>query len=125
MIGLVFSILVMAAFAVIGVVWAPKAGRAKGRIWLGLVLLIVSAFLGLVWQAVLTLFVPSIYDSLGGAAGVGLVSGVTSIITSGLSIAGVAVIVSAVALNQQPTGYLDPTQPGTPPVGQYGGNPYA
>lgn len=122
MYGLLLSILSPIALVIIGVVMAPKAGPARGRMWLGLVLMLAGSIIGLIWQALLTLpaFFGSIYDNLGGPAGFGVVSAIIGVITSAFYIAGVAVLASAVVLGRQMIGSLDPNRPGAAPTAYQG-----
>ncbi|WP_420115215.1 hypothetical protein [Pseudactinotalea sp.] len=117
MYGLLLSILSPIALVIIGVVMAPKAGPARGRMWLGLVLMLVGSVIGLIWQAALTMpqFFHSMIDSLGHPA-FGAISAVISVITSGFFIAGVAVLASAVVLGRHAVGSLDPNRPGAAPT---------
>jgi len=117
MFGLVFNVLTVVAIVIIGVVTAPKAGPAKGRMWLGLSLLLAGSLIGLLWQTLLVLpaFFHSIYDTAGGR-GFGVISSVVAVITGGLFVAGVAVLASASTLNNYAGGYLDPNRPGAPPM---------
>ncbi|GAB2602720.1 hypothetical protein [Pseudactinotalea suaedae] len=122
MYGLLFNLLTVVAIVIIGVVTAPKAGPAKGRMWLGLGLLLAGSLVGLVWQALLVLpaFFRSVYDSAG-VIGFGAINTVIAVITGGLFVAGVAVLASAITLTNQVGGYLDPTRPGAPPISGHQG----
>lgn len=121
MYGLLLSILSPIALVIIGVVMAPKAGPARGRMWLGLVLMLAGSIISLIWQALLVQH--QVWEAMRsslGVAGFGVISGVIGIVSSALFIAGVAVLASAVVMGRQPIGSLDPNRPGAAPTSYQG-----
>lgn len=105
----IWPVVVIAGLVVIGAVFSRRAGAASGRIWAGIVIVIVLQLLGPLW----VLIIPSLFDS---AVSFGLVSSIYGIVTSLATLAAIAVLASAATVGRaQGAGYLDPSRPGAPP----------
>jgi len=112
--------LAIVALVVIGVAFAPRAGAAKGRMWLGLSLVIAVQALSAFWTVAYFQLASNI-----GFSSFGLVSALWSVFSLVLLVAGVGVLASAVALSQRSSlGSLDPGRQGAPPVAGYQGTGY-
>jgi hypothetical protein len=110
--------LAIVALVVIGVAFGPRAGAAKGRMWLGLGLIIAVQALSAIWAIAYIQLASSI-----GFRFFGPVNALWSIVSLALLVAGVGVLVSAVVIGQRSSlGYLDPSRPGAPPVAGYQGH---
>jgi hypothetical protein len=141
----IWPVVNVAALAVIGTVMAPKAGAARGRLWLGIGLMLAGAVVSLLWSFAY----PSMLGGPGfNASTYGMIAAAINILSTLLSLAGVAVLASAATVGRSPVGPVDPSRPGAPPSGygttgyqgtgyppgsqqtppqgpQQGGNPYA
>lgn len=116
---LVLPLLLIAALVVIGVVLGPRAGAGRGRMWLGLGILIVLQALSPLWSLSIPFLAQSDPASIGAAStAYGLVTGIAHVVA-------IAVLASAATVGRAPqTGYLDPTAPGAPPRPGYQGTGY-
>jgi hypothetical protein len=114
------GLLVVVALIVLGVVFGPRAGAARGRMWAGIGVLTLAEVTSVVWS----LLFPYLYDLVESAAGYGVLASVYGVARTVVYLVGVALLVSAVALGRQETvGYSpDPNRPGAPPTG-YGSPP--
>lgn len=111
-----FNLVPIVGAIIIGAVMAPKAGPAKGKMWLGLGMIVASAALSLIWQALLV--VPwmhtVMWDAAGGRAYMMMGSGI-SLINTVLLLLGIYFLCAAVVMGRTATTYLDPSRPGAPP----------
>lgn len=116
------GLLVVAVLIALGAVFGPRAGAARGRLWAGLGVLVVTEVTSIVW----TLAFPYLYDLFDSASDYGALAAVYGIVRTVLYLLGVALIVSAVVLGRQHgSGYsLDPNRPGAPPTGYGTTTPY-
>lgn len=114
------TLLMLVALVVIGVVFAPKAGPARGRLWAGLIVLMVNAALSAGWNLAWIYIVRSVEAG----QSLGIVSWISSFLFTALLVLGVALLASAVVMARTPVVGYPLGDPGAPPqAGTYGGYP--
>lgn len=116
---LVVPLLIIAGLVVIGIVLGPRAGAGRGRMWLGLGILIVLQALSPLWS----LSIPFLAQS--DPASIGVLSTAYGVVAGIAHVAAIAVLASAATVGRAPrTGYLDASAPGAPPRHGYQGTGY-
>ncbi|WP_156253868.1 hypothetical protein [Pseudactinotalea terrae] len=115
MYALIFNLIPIVGALVIGAVMAPKAGPAKGKMWLGLALIVAGAVLSLIWQAVL--IAPVLHSMMWdrGVMGISVISGGIALVNTVLLLLGLYFLCAAVVMGRSGAAYLDPSRPGAPP----------
>lgn len=119
----VWPLLMAAALVVTGVLLAPRAGEARGRMWTGLAILIAVQVLSPIWQLLWVQIIEATTGP-GRIATIGAMQMGYSILAGLLTLAGIVVLATAVTMGRDRTfGYAAPPVPGAPPS-PAGGSPY-
>lgn len=116
---LVLPLLFAVALLVIGIVLGPRAGAGRTRMWVGLCILIAIELLAPLWA----LAIPSLVDS--DIATIGAIGATYSAVLGILRIVGIGMLASAAVVGRTPQArYLDPMNPGAPPVAGHDSTAY-
>lgn len=112
----IFNLIPVVGAIIIGAVMAPKAGPAKGKMWLGLGLIVASSVLSLIWQALMILpWMHTVMWDAAGGMGYSIIAGGISVINTVLLLLGLYFLCAAVVMGRSGAAYLDPSRPGAPP----------